>query len=122
MYIEQAITIIEANLNKTLSAVESLTSQVSSLTDKINALKAAAKNTAKGVCELYTVEEAAAYLNLKNSTVRRMCSLGVLPYTKRGKRNYFTKEDLDTYQEGVTLTKMSNEQIQVEANKRIQFR
>nr|DAR99097.1 MAG TPA: helix-turn-helix domain protein [Caudoviricetes sp.]DAY12629.1 MAG TPA: helix-turn-helix domain protein [Caudoviricetes sp.] len=122
MYIEQAITIIEANLNKTLSAVESLTSQVSSLTDKINALKAAAKNTAKGVCELYTVEEAAAYLNLKNSTVRRMCSLGVLPYTKKGKRNYFTKEDLDTYQEGVTLTKMSNEQIQVEANKRIQFR
>lgn len=122
MYIEQAITIIEANLNKTLSAVESLTSQVSSLTDKINALKAAAKNTAKGVCELYTVEEAAAYLNLKNSTVRRMCSLGVLPYTKKGKRNYFTKEDLDTYQEGVTLTKMSSEQIQVEANKRIQFR
>lgn len=122
MYIEQAITIIEANLNKTLSAVESLTSQVSSLTDKINALKAAAKNTAKGVCELYTVEEAAAYLNLKNSTIRRMCSLGVLPYTKRGKRNYFTKEDLDAYQEGVTLTKMSNEQIQVEANKRIQFR
>lgn len=122
MYIEQAITIIEANLNKTLSAVESLTSQVSSLTDKINALKAAAKNTAKGVCELYTVEEAAAYLNLKNSTIRRMCSLGVLPYTKKGKRNYFTKEDLDTYQEGVTLTKMSNEQIQVEANKRIQFR
>jgi DNA binding domain, excisionase family len=122
MYIEQAITIIEANLNKTLSAVESLTSQVSSLTDKINALKAAAKNTAKGVCELYTVEEAAAYLNLKNSTVRRMCSLGVLPYTKKGKRNYFTKEDLDSYQEGVTLTKMSNEQIQVEANKRIQFR
>lgn len=122
MYIEQAITIIEANLNKTLSAVESLTSQVSSLTDKINALKAAAKNTAKGVCELYTVEEAAAYLNLKNSTVRRMCSLGVLPYTKKGKRNYFTKEDLDTYQEGITLTKMSNEQIQVEANKRIQFR
>ena len=122
MYIEQAITIIEANLNKTLSAVESLTSQVSSLGDKINALKAAAKNTAKGVCELYTVEEAAAYLNLKNSTVRRMCSLGVLPYTKKGKRNYFKKEDLDTYQEGVTLTKMSNEQIQVEANKRIQFR
>ena len=122
MYIEQAITIIEANLNKTLSAVESLTSQVSSLTDKINALKAAAKNTAKGVCELYTVEEAAAYLNLKNSTIRRMCSLGVLPYTKKGKRNYFTKEDLDTYQEGVTLTKMSSEQIQVEANKRIQFR
>ena len=122
MYIEQAITIIEANLNKTLSAVESLTSQVSSLTDKINALKAAAKNTAKGVCELYTVEEAAAYLNLKNSTVRRMCSLGVLPYTKKGKRNYFTKEDLDTYQEGVTLTKMSNEQIQVEASRRIQFR
>ena len=122
MYIEQAITIIEANLNKTLSAVESLTSQVSSLTDKINALKAAAKNTAKGVCELYTVEEAAAYLNLKNSTVRRMCSLGVLPYTKKGKRNYFTKEDLDTYQEGITLTKMSNEQIQVEANKRITFR
>lgn len=122
MYIEQAITIIEANLNKTLSAVECLTSQVSSLTDKINALKAAAKNTPKGVCELYTVEEAAAYLNLKNSTVRRMCSLGVLPYTKKGKRNYFKKEDLDTYQEGVTLTKMSNEQIQVEANKRIQFR
>ena len=122
MYIEQAITIIEANLNKTLSAVESLTSQVSSLTDKINALKAVAKNTAKGVCELYTVEEAAAYLNLKNSTIRRMCSLGVLPYTKKGKRNYFTKEDLDSYQEGVTLTKMSNEQIQVEANKRIQFR
>lgn len=122
MYIEQAITIIEANLNKTLSAVESLTSQVSSLTDKINALKAAAKNTAKGVCELYTVEEAAAYLNLKNSTIRRMCSLGVLPYTKKGKRNYFKKEDLDTYQEGVTLTKMSSEQIQVEANKRIQFR
>lgn len=122
MYIEQAITIIEANLNKTLSAVESLTSQVSSLTDKINTLKAAAKNTAKGVCELYTVEEAAAYLNLKNSTIRRMCSLGVLPYTKKGKRNYFKKEDLDTYQEGVTLTKMSSEQIQVEANKRIQFR
>lgn len=122
MYIEQAITIIEANLNKTLSAVESLTSQVSSLTDKINALKAAAKNTAKGVCELYTVEEAAAYLNLKNSTVRRMCSSGVLPYAKKGKRNYFTKEDLDTYQEGITLTKMSNEQIQVEANKRITFR
>ena len=122
MYIEQAITIIEANLNKTLSAVESLTSQVSSLSDKINALKAAAKNTAKGVCELYTVEEAAAYLNLKNSTIRRMCSLGVLPYTKKGKRNYFTKEDLDTYQEGVTLTKMSNEQIQVEASRRIQFR
>lgn len=122
MYIEQAITIIEANLNKTLSAVESLTSQVSSLTDKINALKGAAKNTAKGVCELYTVEEAAAYLNLKNSTVRRMCSLGVLSYTKRGKRNYFTKEDLDTYQEGVSLQKLSKEQIEVEANKRIQFR
>lgn len=122
MYIEQAITIIEANLNKTLSAVESLTSQVSSLTDKINALKAAAKNTAKGVCELYTVEEAAAYLNLKNSTIRRMCSSGVLPYAKKGKRNYFKKEDLDAYQEGVTLTKMSNEQIEVEANKRIQFR
>lgn len=122
MYIEQAITIIEANLNKTLSAVESLTSQVSSLTDKINALKAAAKNTTKGVCELYTVEEAAAYLNLKNSTIRRMCSLGVLPYTKRGKRNYFTKEDLDTYQEGVSMQKLSKEQIEVEANKRIQFR
>ncbi|WP_314815325.1 helix-turn-helix domain-containing protein [Hoylesella nanceiensis] len=122
MYIEQAITIIEANLNKTLSAVESLTSQVSSLTDKINALKAAAKNTAKGVCELYTVEEAAAYLNLKNSTVRRMCSLGVLPYTKRGKRNYFTKEDLDTYQDAISMQKLSKEQIEVEANRRIQFR
>ena len=122
MYIEQAITIIEANLNKTLSAVESLTSQVSSLTDKINALKAAAKNTAKGVCELYTVEEAAAYLNLKNSTIRRMCSLGVLPYTKRGKRNYFTKEDLDTYQDAISMQKLSKEQIEVEANRRIQFR
>lgn len=122
MYIEQAITIIEANLNKTLSAVESLTSQVSSLTDKINALKAAAKNTAKGVCELYTVEEAAAYLNLKNSTVRRMCSLGVLPYTKRGKRNYFKKEDLDTYQDAISMQKLSKEQIEVEANRRIQFR
>lgn len=122
MYIEQAITIIEANLNKTLSAVESLTSQVSSLSDKINALKAAAKNTAKGVCELYTVEEAAAYLNLKNSTVRRMCSLGILPYTKRGKRNYFTKEDLDSYQDAISMQKLSKEQIEVEANKRIQFR
>lgn len=121
MYIEQAITIIEANLNKTLSAVEELTLKVSTLTDKINNLKSN-KNSSKAVCELYTVEEAAAYLNLKNSTVRRMCSLGVLPYTKKGKRNYFTKEDLDAYQEGVTLTKMSNEQIQVEANRRIQFR
>ena len=122
MYIEQAITVIEANLNKTLSAVEYLSLQVTSLTDKINRLKETAGGKSKEVCSLYSATEAAAYLDIKLGTIRRLCCKKVLPYTKRGKRSYFKKEDLDAYQDSISYTKLSREQIEEEASNRIQFR
>ena len=46
---------------------------------------------------LLTIEEAAKFLNLSISTVYSKVSKGELPHMKKGKRLYFSEEELMTY-------------------------
>ncbi len=44
--------------------------------------------------DLLTVEEASIYLNLANSTIYRLVRHRHIPYMKRGRKLYFSKEEL----------------------------
>lgn len=55
--------------------------------------------------KLLTIKEAADFLSLANATIYSKVSKGELPFIKRGKRLYFSKEELSKYlQQGRKLT------------------
>ena len=47
--------------------------------------------------ELFTIDEASEFLNLKNPTIYSLVSRGELPVMKRSKRLYFSKLELINY-------------------------
>lgn len=49
------------------------------------------------VDEWLTVEQAADYLSVTPATIYRRTSENSIPYTKQGKRNYFSKSELDNW-------------------------
>ena len=70
--------------------------------------------------QLLTVDQAAEFLNLAKPTVYSMVSRGELPYMKRSKRLYFSREDLMAYiRDG---RKMTNEEIKDDAGRFITMR
>ena len=70
--------------------------------------------------QLDTVDQAAEFLNLAKSTVYSMVSRGELPYMKRSKRLYFSREDLIAYiRDG---RKKTNEEIKNDASKYVTIR
>lgn len=55
--------------------------------------------------KLLTIKEAAEFLSLATPTLYSKVSKGDLPYVKRGKRLYFSQEELSKYlQQGKKLT------------------
>jgi excisionase family DNA binding protein len=49
------------------------------------------------VHEYLSMAEAAEYLQMPQSTLYQYCANRRLPYTKRGKRNFFLRADLDAF-------------------------
>lgn len=47
--------------------------------------------------EHLTIQEASKFLNLATSTIYSKCSRGQLPYMKKGKKLYFSKDELENY-------------------------
>ncbi len=47
--------------------------------------------------EYLSIDEAANYLQLPKNTLYNYCHNNIIPYHKRGKRNYFLKADLDVW-------------------------
>lgn len=81
---------------------EQLPRAVSDLMEKLDVIEGLLRNQ----CRLeqldlqnqfLTVKEAAKYLNLAVPTVYSLVSKGELPYMKRSKRLYFSREDLMSY-------------------------
>ena len=93
---------------------ENLPEAVGRLIEKIDNLEKhllenSSKKTTQSSNELMTVDQAAKFLNLAKPTVYSMVSRGELPYMKRSKRLYFSREDLIAYiREG---RKMTNSEI-----------
>ena len=71
--------------------------------------------------DLLTVEEAADFLPLSKPTIYCKCSRNELPYMKRGKRVYFSKEELLLYlKQGrrKTIEELQNEASENIVNKK----
>ena len=63
--------------------------------------------------EYLSIDEATIYLQLPKNTLYNYCHNNVIPYHKRGKRNYFLKADLDVWM--ASNRKKSGREIQEEA-------
>ena len=97
---------------------ENLPEAVGLLTEKIDnleklVLEISGKKQTEQSGQLMTVGQAAEFLNLAKPTVYSMVSRGELPYMKRSKRLYFSREDLMAYiRDG---RKFTNAEIQDDA-------
>lgn len=54
--------------------------------------------------KLLSIQEAAAYLNLAQQTLYGFTSTGKIPYTKKGKRLYFKRSELDNWLQSGEVT------------------
>lgn len=63
---------------------------------------------------ILTVAEAAEFLDLSVSTIYKMTSQGELPFMKRSKRCYFSKNELMTYLQ--SYRRGTNAEIEAEAD------
>lgn len=68
----------------------------------------------KSTSDLLNVEEAANFLRLSTPTIYSKVSKGELPFMKRSKRLYFSKEELMEYVKGGR--QQTNAEIESEAN------
>lgn len=83
-------------MNNPFEVIESRLSNIESLILDIKhkpSLTSENQNSDK----LLTVEEAADFLNLTKPTIYSKVSKGELPYMKKGKRLYFSKDELLDY-------------------------
>ena len=92
-------------------AVGLLIQKIDNLERKL--LEQEGKQTTKTSDDLLTVDQAAEFLNLAKPTVYSMVSRGELPYMKRSKRLYFSREDLVSYIK--SGRKLTNEEIKDDA-------
>lgn len=81
---------------------EQLPSAVSELIEKLDVIEEllrnqSSQNSSTTLAQFLTVREAANYLNLAVPTVYSLVSRGELPYMKRSKRLYFSREELIEY-------------------------
>ena len=75
--------------------------QISTKLDSIEKLlKAQSSNEQKDPDKLFNIDEASEYLNLAKPTVYSMVSKGTIPFMKKSKRLYFSKEELLDYVKG----------------------
>lgn len=97
-----------------INPFEVIEARLSSIENLILDLKQPVKIEPIGQPEqLLTVQEAAQFLNLTVPTIYSKVSKGELPYMKRGKRLYFSREELLQYlKEG---RRKSNVEIAAEA-------
>jgi excisionase family DNA binding protein len=93
-----------SQINERLSNLEQL---ISELTEQS---KQAATNEGN---DLLTIEEAGELLHLSKATIYSKCSLRELPYMKRGKRLFFSREELLAYLK--TGRKRTLDEIQADA-------
>jgi excisionase family DNA binding protein len=80
------------NFNDLPEAVEALTEKV----DKLYEVIANVQPQKQGK-EFLTIEEAAEFLSLATPTLYAKVSKREIPYSKRGKRLYFARKDLENY-------------------------
>ena len=78
---------------------ENLPQAVGLLIERIESLEKlllenSGKKTSEPSGQLMTIDQAAEFLNLAKPTVYSMVSRGEIPYMKRSKRLYFSREDL----------------------------
>jgi excisionase family DNA binding protein len=92
-------------------AVTILTKEVSELKQLL--LSKADQHTTYQQEQLFTIQEAAKFLNLTVPTIYSKVSKGELPFMKRGKRLHFSSTELMQYlREG---RKKTNSEVQAEA-------
>jgi|SRR5690554_7528370 len=80
------------NFNDLPEAVAKLTTKVDKLYNVITSVQS--KETAE---EFLSVDETANFLNLSKPTIYAKVARRELPFSKRGKRLYFNKTDLEKY-------------------------
>ena len=85
----------------TVISFNDLPGAVFELTQKVDELYSIVKNVEprEQADQYLTVEEAAEFLSLSIPTIYSKVSKRELPYMKRGKRLYFSREDLESYLE-----------------------
>ena len=93
-------------------AIQDLIIKVNNLELLIKLLTPQQPSTAED--KLLTVKECAKFLNLKASTIYSKINRGELPYSKVGKRLYFSKAELTTYIKSGKV--LSNDDIEQQAN------
>ena len=109
---------------KTLT-FENLPEAVGLLIEKVenlekHLLENSGRKTTEPSNQLMTVDQAAEFLNLAKPTIYSMVSRGEIPYMKRSKRLYFSREDLLAYiRDG---RKKTNMEIKDDANQYVAIR
>ena len=106
-------------MNKHEITFDSIPKAIQDLIIKVNNIELLVKlltpqQTTPTVDILLTVKEAAKFLDLSVATIYTKTSLGTLPYSKVGKRLYFSKEELTTYIKSGKV--LSNQEIEQKAN------
>lgn len=92
---------------------ESIDARLSNIENLILDLKHPPKSQEKNK-DLLTVEDAAKFLSLTTPTIYSKVSKGELPFMKRSKRLYFSREELTSYIKGGK--QKTNAEIEEEAN------
>ena len=85
----------EINFNNLPQAVELILEKLENLEKRL--LENPGNKSTEASDQFLTIEQAAEFLNLAKPTVYSMVSRGELPYMKRSKRLYFSKDDLQDY-------------------------
>ena len=70
------------------------------------------KLEAKKQAEYFTVKEVAKFLDLTVPTIYSKVNRGQLPYLKRGKRLYFSRETIENWLNNTDQKQQKNEHIQ----------
>lgn len=70
--------------------------------------------------KLLTIDEASIFLRLAKPTIYSMCSRGKIPYMKRAKKLYFSKDELMIYLKAGRVR--TNTEIEADALSKVSFK
>lgn len=99
--------------NLVILTPEQLTELISKSVRSALAEQAAPQGRQHAAHEYLNMAEASEYLQLPQNTLYAFCHERRIPYSKRGKRNYFLKADLDSWM--ASNRKQSVKEIENEA-------
>ena len=97
--------------------LENLPSAVHQLTDKLDTIERLLQglvSPSKAHQDLMNINQASEFLNLSKQTIYQKVSSGTLPFMKRSKRLYFSREELTAYLKAGR--KKTNQEIEDEAS------